>query len=259
MAVLDFQFGHLRRMPLAWDAVFVLRAALIDVGGTLWPERGPYVARQQTRLREVFPDLDEEEFPQLIGALNARTAEWESPTVLEQDTDALIEAVLSEQQIEGLSALQVRQAMCVPASVGAELFPGAIELLRTARELGLRNVLVSNTAVRDAEAYWRDFEYFGVHEYIDGIVTSLDVKFRKPHEAMFRAAVQIAGCRAEDCAFIGDSEEKDIAPAVQRGMRTVLVAIEQPSPAVSEADAVATSLEEVTQIVRAWVAPKDVR
>jgi FMN phosphatase YigB (HAD superfamily) len=231
----------------------VLRAALIDVGGTLWPERGPWIQRQCRRLQRLFPRSDEKYVSQLVRALNEQTFGWENSTVLEQDTDLLIEQVLRQNGAKDVSVLAVREAMCVPASEGADLFHGAVELLKTTHELELRTVLVSNTAWRDAEGYRCDFEYFGVSEYIDGIVTSLDLKFRKPHEAVFGAALQIAGCSAEECVFVGDSEKKDIVPASQHGMRTVLVAIEGSPPTRTAADVIATSLEEVTEILKKWM------
>jgi FMN phosphatase YigB (HAD superfamily) len=173
--------------------------------------------------------------------------------VLEQDTEALIEEVLSRHRPKDVSVSSVRRAMCVPASEGAELFPGAVELLRTMRELELRTALVNNTAWRDAESYRRDFAYFGAGDLIDAIVTSLDLKVRKPHDAIFRVATEMAECKAKECVFIGDSEEKDIMPAVQLGMRSILVAIEQPPPSTTAADDTATSLEKAAEITRSWV------
>ena len=124
-----------------------------------------------------------------LNELNEPTVEWESPAVLEQDTEALIEEVLSRHRPKDVS---------VPASEGAELFPGAVELLRTMRELELRTALVSNTAWRDAESYRRDFVYFGAGDLIDAIVTSLDLKVRKPHDAIFRVATEMAECKAKE-------------------------------------------------------------
>jgi HAD superfamily hydrolase (TIGR01509 family) len=239
-------------VTMVWDSALVLRAALIDVGGTLWPEKGPYIEWQSRRLQKLFPQRDEQEVARLVRELNEPTVDWESPAVLEQDTDALIEDVLSRHGPKDVSVSSVRRAMCVPASEGAELFPGAVELLKTMRELELRTALVSNTAWRDAESYKRDFAYFGAGDLIDAIVTSLDLKVRKPHDAIFHAAIEMAGCNAKECVFIGDSEEKDIIPAVQLGMRSLLVAIEQPSPSTTAADATATSLEKATEIIRSW-------
>jgi putative hydrolase of the HAD superfamily len=111
-------------------------------------------------------------------------------------------------------------------------------------------VIVSNTFWRDAAAYVKDFDDLGLQ--IDGAVTSLDTGFRKPHGSMFDAALSIAGCDATECVFIGNSEQLDIEPAAQRGMRTILVAIEEPAPERSRADAVVTSPADAASTLRAW-------
>jgi putative hydrolase of the HAD superfamily len=143
--------------------------------------------------------------------------------------------------------------MCVPASEGATLFPEAPDLLRTIADSGLRTVLVSNTAWRDAEAYRRDFEFFSVSEDIHSIITSSDVKFRKPHQAIFRAALDAAECSPSECVVLGDSEEKDIAPAAAYGMRSILIAIERPPPPVTAAEEITTSLRQAIDILRGWM------
>src|SRR5918992_3694140 len=223
----------------------MLRTALVDVGGTLWPELGPPTDRQERRLQDEV-GLDGLQTSQVVHALNRAISTWESPTVLEQDTDGLIRKVLGRLHIKGVDERSVREAMCVPASDGATLFSEAPQLLRDIAGLGLRTILVSNTAWRDTNVYRRDFDYFGMSEHIDTIITSLEVGFRKPHSAIFRAALDAAQCSPSDCVFLGDSEEKDIRPAFRQGMRSILVAIERPAPRHSVADAVATSLSQVT-------------
>jgi len=85
-------------------------------------------------------------------------------------------------------------------------------------------------------------------------VTSLDVGFRKPHPAMFEAGLREAGCATDACLMIGDSEVKDIQPAVGLGMRAIRVAIEAPRPASSAADAVVTSLSQARSVLTEWAA-----
>jgi len=43
-----------------------------------------------------------------------------------------------------------------------------------------------------------------------------------------------------------------VVPAKRLGMRAIRVAIEEPKPASSEADAVTDSLEEAARVLRAW-------
>jgi hypothetical protein len=60
----------------------------------------------------------------------------------------------------------------------------------------------------------------------------------------FAALVDIGG------TIWPDRPTKDIIPAADMGMRTVRVAIEESVPAVSRADFVCSSLEEVGRVVR---------
>jgi FMN phosphatase YigB (HAD superfamily) len=52
--------------------------------------------------------------------------------------------------------------------------------------------------------------------------------------------------------MVGNREMADIAPAKTLGLRTILVAIEDPVPAHTEADAVATSLAQALHIISEW-------
>ena len=57
------------------------------------------------------------------------------------------------------------------------------------------------------------------------------------------------------CLMVGDSEVKDIQPAVGLGMRAIRLAIEAPPPASSAAHAVVTSLSQAGSILTEWAAP----
>lgn len=163
-----------------------------------------------------------------------------------QATDAHIAAVIERLgwRDRGLDQLKVREAMCIPGPEIFELFPGAIELLRTVQRSGVTTALVSNTQWRTGESYRRDFNHWGVADCIDAYVTSLEVGYRKPHPAMFHAALEALQVSAAVTVMIGDSLRHDVQPRAL-GMRTVLVAIEYEPPARCPADFVARSLDEV--------------
>ena len=232
----------------------MLRAVLVDVGGTLWPDHpsadrsdGPILAR----LAKLLPDSPPAE---RLDALRAALRDDDRSLI--QDTLAVLGgAVRTLAPERGLGDLDaIRRALCAPAAADVALFPGARELLETVRGLGLRCIVVSNVQVRGAAEYWRDFNDLDVAHLIDAIVTSLDIGFRKPHPAMFEAGVRPAGCAAGACVMVGDSEVKDIQPAVRLGMRAIRVAIEAPPPASSAAHAVVTSLSQAGSIVTEWAA-----
>ncbi len=65
--------------------------------------------------------------------------------------------------------------------------------------------------------------------------------------------MEAAGCSAEEIVVVGDSEDKDINPALGLRMRTVLVAIETAPPPTSDAHAVVASLDQAAQVIADWV------
>ncbi len=228
----------------------------MDVGGTLWPDRPAGRLTDEhslTQLAALMPELD------AAACLTAlRAALRADDQSVAQDTHAVLaralQALGAECEAERLQA--VRRAMCAPAVPGITLFPGAHELLASIRDLGLRCIVLSNVQVRGATEYRRDFADLGIAQFFDGVITSLDVGFRKPHPAMFQAGLDAAGCSAAACVMVGDSEIKDIEPAQALGMRAIRVSIEQPPPATTRADASVTSLQEVQFVLREWAAPR---
>jgi FMN phosphatase YigB (HAD superfamily) len=231
----------------------MLRAVLLDVGGTLWPDRlTPHLATDPCleQLRQLLPHIDP---GQALATLRAQLRQDDGSLV--QDTHGQLACALRTLGAPAAEAqvLAVRRALCVPAASGVRLFPGATELLATFRCLGLRCVIASNVQVRGAPEYWRDFTDLGLAHLIDAVVTLLEVGFRKPHPAFFEAAVRAAGCAPAACVMVGNSETNDIQPAVARGMRAVRVAIEEPPPSSSAAHAVVTSLEAAACVIRGWL------
>jgi len=231
----------------------MLTAALLDVGGTLWPDRIARATGPDPRLAALARVLPSVEVPRALASIDAQLRRITDGQA--QDTHGLIAEALEDMgMVRGsFDPMLIRRALCAPAISGIQLFPHARELLSTLRELGVRCVVVSNALVRGADEYWRDFSDLGVADLIDGVVTSIEVGFRKPHPAMYEAAMRMAG--GDDprrCVMVGNSEANDIQPAVQLGMRTIRVAIEEDAPQGTAADAVATNLLEVASVIREW-------
>jgi FMN phosphatase YigB (HAD superfamily) len=233
-------------------AAGMLSAVLLDVGGTLWPDRlDEHLSSDPCleKLRQLLPMHDPVDvLARLHDALERDNSR------LVQDTPGRVAGVL--RTLGGTAAELdpdvVRRAMCTPVVRYVPLFAGAEELLRGIKSLGLTCVVVSNVQVRGAAEYWRDFSDYGFAQYVDAVVTSLEVGFRKPHPAMFETALRAAGCDARAGVMIGNSERNDIEPAVALGLRAIRVAIEEARPTATAAHAVCENLIEVRDILKQW-------
>jgi HAD superfamily hydrolase (TIGR01509 family) len=70
---------------------------------------------------------------------------------------------------------------------------------------------------------WVDYgiERFGLKGIFDALIISSDVKERKPHPAIYQAALRSLGLSGKECLFISNSLNQDLAMAKLFGMRTV--------------------------------------
>jgi FMN phosphatase YigB (HAD superfamily) len=231
-----------------------LQAALVDVGGTLWPERSwaspeTLTAKRAARLRAA--GLDSGAIDALLPELWERTRSGDELEYL--DVWAMVDDACAAAMVQGVSPDAVRHAMYLPAAGSLEPLPGARQLLECVRDLGLRCVIASNGVYRAEAEYRDDFQAQGLAHLIHSVVSSVDTRWRKPNTRFFEAALGAAGAPARACVMIGNSEAKDIVPAAALGMRTLRVAIEEPTPAASVADTVCESLEEAATALRQLV------
>lgn len=223
------------------------RALLVDVGGTLVPDHPPdrpeRVRILEERLVALLPELAATRVAALLAEITADASGEE------QLTEARIAARLAAAApgLGGRAGL-VRRALSRRTGYEWAPFPGYRELLVTAGELGLRRVIVSNTAVTSAEDWWAHLPALDLHGLVDGVVTSFDVGRRKPDAAVFERALAEAGCEPSACIFIGDSERNDVVPARDLGMTVIRAAIQEPATA-TRAHHVVTSLAQARELL----------
>ena len=95
--------------------------------------------------------------------------------------------------------------------------PEMLDLLHQLRQHGLKLVLLSNTSRNHFEFIRPRFPFV---ELFDAYVLSYEVKALKPDPAIYHAAVEVAGCRPEECFFTDDIAE-NIAGAHACGLQAV--------------------------------------
>jgi HAD superfamily hydrolase (TIGR01509 family) len=231
-----------------------LEVALIDVGGTLWPNSWPIrqsdAEGRRLRVRAAMPAHDVAVVDALVDDLllssrpgdEARTISTEARVVI--DAVELISRSLQRQglPVDVETVARIRRAMAIPIHDRFQPLPGAKALLETIHDLGLRSFITSNTYWRDADSYRDDFRALGFDGLIDGVVTSIDAGRLKPHPAVFEMAMRLARVKADQCVVIGNREDNDIAPALALGMHTILVFPDDPKPLMSRAHRMAPDL-----------------
>lgn len=235
----------------------MLRAVLLDVGGTLWTNNlvlapGAAEAIWLQQVAEALPEADSTVVREVLAGLMDLEVgtRLQSAQGIEADVARVLARVGLPTDEPRLTA--VRRAMVVPARVGIRRHPGFERLFAAIAPLPVHRAIVSNTNWRDGEGYWRDFRDFGVAQQLHAITTSVDVGQKKPHRAMFDAALSAAGCDAAQAVMVGNSEVADVIPAKSLGMRTIRVCIEESLTTESAADAVVGSLDEVASLIRRW-------
>jgi putative hydrolase of the HAD superfamily len=94
--------------------------------------------------------------------------------------------------------------------------PGLVPLLSRLKARGIRLGVGS-----DMTAYiqYKKLEKLGVLKYLDFIVTSEEAGEEKPTPRFFELCVKKAGCKPEECVFIGDSLKKDVIGSTEFGMK----------------------------------------
>jgi FMN phosphatase YigB (HAD superfamily) len=231
----------------------VPRAALVDVGGTLWPEHWPrsaWEAAAKRRLGGRF-GISDSEAEGLLTELALRDLDSTPPPRTQATADLIADALLAS----GLARLpaDVLDVLDIPAALVTRPFDGVGELLGGLKEGRLRVVIVTSAFFRTGAGMRRDAEQLGFGQWVDDVLSSVDTGVRKPNPSMFRLALDAARSSPHETVMIGDSEEKDILPAQRLGMRTIRVAIEGPFPDCSEADAVVTRLADAAALMRRWL------
>jgi putative hydrolase of the HAD superfamily len=143
----------------------------------------------------------------------------------ELDHDEEVWVLFTERIIRGMGGDTDRVYECAVEMTRAwehaehfELYDDVLPVLADLGRRGLKVGLVSNTA-RDLEEFVR---HHGLD--VDATLTSRVHGKTKPHETIFRAALDRLGASAADAMHVGDSVEHDVEGARAAGLRAVLIA-----------------------------------
>jgi FMN phosphatase YigB (HAD superfamily) len=236
-----------------------LRAVFFDVGDTLvqhWkPQEEVRVLMREALLRE-FGERDW--YEDFLGAEIYPSHRHDAADRLRQETNRWYANWFENSRIgvDDIDIDRLRSAVTVPLDLVGSLVPGTPEALGWAKDRGLIVGLITNTLSRGDEEVRRDWERFGLADRIDHIVSSHSAGWQKPHEAIFRRALELAGVRPAQAVMVGDRMVQDVWGAKRLGLRAIWrrPVAGAPQEAVDvEPDAVIDELSELPAALEPWV------
>ena len=208
-----------------------LRAVLFDVDFTLakpGPELGPegYRRRGEHFGLRLDPARYDDARAAAVAALQRHPELVHDEEIWIEFTERIVRGMGGEGDLAHDCAVAIERAWEEHANF--DLYEDAVPVLDELRRAGLKLGLVSNGA--------RDLEAFVVHHAldVDAAVGSRAHGWTKPHETIFRAALERLEVEPEDAAMVGDSPEDDVDGARALGMRAFLVDRDNRYPEVAE-------------------------
>lgn len=100
------------------------------------------------------------------------------------------------------------------------LFPETIPTLIYLKSQGYHLGVISNGITIKQ---WEKLIRLDLHHFFDEVITSEEVGAEKPHQKIFKHALNKMGCSAEESIMIGNKFNEDILGAINIGMDAILV------------------------------------
>jgi putative hydrolase of the HAD superfamily len=212
----------------------MLKAILFDLDQTLidWDHvEQPWEEYQYQRLLDVFefvktngyalkdPDRFFEAYlVELAGAWQHGNLTLQAPSVMAILAETLKACGVPEDRLDMDG---VMQAYDWQPPAGERAYPDALDVLPELRAHGLEMGVVTNSAhpmiFRD-----RELSAIGLLDLFPRCrLSAVDVGYLKPHQNIFRRALDMLGVRAEEAVFVGDNLAADIVGAKNAGLYAV--------------------------------------
>lgn len=207
-SIADFTAVTLKKMNF-WPEAQALKAVLFDVDGTLVDTE----KLQSDAYALVLKQYGHEDIePTKHGTIHF-PGEATNDTWLR-----LIKQYPIDEEIQKLAGKK-REAAMELLKAGVAPMRGAVELLRSLHEGGVKIALVSS-ALRDRLTLMVDA--LGIADYVDVIVSGDDALNHKPAPDSYLLAVQKLGVNADECVVIEDAEV-GVQAANAAGIKVVAV------------------------------------
>ena len=205
----------------------MIRGVLFDFGGVLtyscwdlkvmselirqaFAERGIYLGEE---FDTVFIDVMEEAWNRVIKTLK------------EEKIEELISIALGRLGINPDEKLIMESVERIKDAPFCRIRENAKSVLSWIKRNGLKTAVVSNAPINFHEHILKSY---GIYDYIDTIVVSCDIGYRKPHPKIYEYVLEQLSLKPKEAIFIGDVLDIDIYGAKKLGMICVLM--KEPEP-----------------------------
>lgn len=238
-----------------------IHVVFFDLGNTLIYEKDPWTPfyeRADQALLDVLHkaglQADQQMYRGFRGLLDLYYHRRGNDTK-EETTLALLKQLLEEQGNHQVSGDVMRSALRAMYSVTQEnwhIEDDAIPTLRALKEKGFCIGVITNSS--DDENTQALMDESGVRSYLDWAISSAAFGKRKPHPAIFDAALQHFKISAQEAAMVGDTFDADIIGAQQAGMFSIWITrrIRKTVPRFNvRPDAVVSTLSEIPALLSA--------
>ena len=125
------------------------------------------------------------------------------------------------------------------------VFPDAIRILQATKQRGVAIAALTDVPYGMPRQFVvSDLEVAGLTPWIDHVLTSAEVGYRKPRTEGYAALCDLTGLSADACCYVGN-ERKDVEGALAAGMQAILVWRNVCAPPAWGQSATVHSLEEI--------------
>lgn len=214
-----------------------MKAVLFDMDGVLINSEIFYMEGTLEWMRELGFTGTFEEVCEIIG------------TTMQVTYEMIVDMLDNQYSIEFVQEKNETYFKNHPLQYETIAKPGAINLLKRCKELGLKLALCSSSSSKSIDAAVKGC---GFEPYLDFIVSGEQFKQSKPNPEIYLHAAEVLGLNPTDCVVVEDSQY-GIEAGKSAGMKVIALCDHRLHNKQDEADIIVGRLDEVKELIEKWV------